>query len=59
MDTYLLFSKKTHLNEDGLPWLKGAETHTFTAKRNTSSLSNMGRISEFPERKMQYDYRGD
>ena len=24
------------LTEDGLPWLRGAETHTFTAKRNTA-----------------------
>ena len=36
MDTYLLFRKKAPLTEDGLPWLRGAETHTFTAKRNTA-----------------------
>ena len=36
MDTGLLFRKRTALTEDHMPWLCGAEEHTWTAKRNTS-----------------------
>ena len=44
MDTYLLFRKKAPLTEDNLPWLKGADTHTFTAKRNTSGSASVSAI---------------
>jgi len=36
MDTVLLFRKRTPLTEDGLPWLRGAEEHPWTARRNAS-----------------------
>jgi hypothetical protein len=36
MDIWLLFRKKTPMAEEGIPWLRGAEEHTFTAKRNTT-----------------------
>lgn len=36
MDIYLLFRKKSPLTEEGLPWLRGAYEHEFTAKRNTT-----------------------
>ena len=44
MDIYLLFRKKAPLTEDNLPWLKGAETHSFTAKRNTSGSASVSAI---------------
>ena len=36
MDIYLLFRKKSLLTEEGLPWLRGAFEHEFTARRNSS-----------------------
>ncbi len=36
MDIYLLFRKKSPLTEEGLSWLRGAEEHTYAAKRNAS-----------------------
>lgn len=36
MDIYLLFRKKSPLTEEGLPWLRGAFEHEFTARRNSS-----------------------
>jgi MoxR-like ATPase len=36
MDTALLFRKHTPLSDDHLPWLRGAEEHKWTARRNTS-----------------------
>jgi len=36
MDIYLLFRKKSPLTEEGLPWLRGAFEHEFTAQRNAS-----------------------
>ena len=36
MDIYLLFRKKSPLTEEGLPWLRGALEHEFTARRNAS-----------------------
>jgi len=42
MNTVLLFRKRSPLTEDGLPWLRGAEEHPWTAKRN---LSGKGVVS--------------
>ena len=36
MDIYLLFRKKSPLTEEGLPWLRGALEHEFTARRNAT-----------------------
>ena len=36
MDTALLFRKHTPLTDDHLPWLRGAEEHAWTARRNAS-----------------------
>jgi hypothetical protein len=36
MDTVLLFRKRTPLTDDRLPWLRGSEEHTWTARCNTS-----------------------
>jgi hypothetical protein len=36
MDTVLLFRKRTPLTDDHLPWLRGSEEHSWTARRNTS-----------------------
>jgi MoxR-like ATPase len=36
MDTEYLFRKHTPMTEDRLPWLRGSEEHSWTAKRNTS-----------------------
>ncbi len=36
MDTVLLFRKRTPLTDDRLPWLRGAEEHSWTARRNAS-----------------------
>jgi hypothetical protein len=36
MDISLLFRKRTPLTDDRIPWLRGAEEHTFTARRNTT-----------------------
>lgn len=36
MDTVLLFRKRTPLTDDRLPWLRGSEEHSWTARRNTS-----------------------
>lgn len=36
MDTVLLFRKRSPLTDDRLPWLRGSEEHSWTARRNTS-----------------------
>lgn len=36
MDIWLLFRKKTPMNDEGIPWLRGSEEHTCTAKRNVT-----------------------
>jgi len=44
MDIYLLFRKKSPLSDEGLPWLRGAEEHEFTAKRNTTGRAVISAI---------------
>ena len=36
MDTVLLFRTRSPLTDDRLPWLRGSEDHSWTARRNTS-----------------------
>ncbi|MEW5869900.1 MAG: hypothetical protein AB1894_11535 [Chloroflexota bacterium] len=44
MDIHLLFRKKSPLSAEGLPWLRGAEEHEFTAKRNTTGRASVSAI---------------
>ena len=44
VDIWLLFRKKTPMNNEGIPWLKGAEEHAFTAKRNTTGRAAVSAI---------------
>ena len=44
MDIYLLFRKKSPLTQDNLPWLKGAKTHSYPAKRNISDSASVSAI---------------
>jgi nitric oxide reductase NorQ protein len=36
MDIWLLFRKKSPMTDEGIPWLKGAEEHSYIAKRNAT-----------------------
>jgi MoxR-like ATPase len=40
----LLFRKRTPLHSDGLPWLRGAEEHTFVASRNPAAYALVSAI---------------
>lgn len=44
MDIWLLFRKKTPMDNEGIPWLKGAEEHAFTAKRNTTGRAAVSAV---------------
>jgi MoxR-like ATPase len=44
MDITLLFRKKTPLSDEGLPWLRGAFEHEFTARRNSSGRAVLSAV---------------
>jgi MoxR-like ATPase len=44
MDIFLLFRKRTPLSDDRIPWLRGAEEHTWTARRNSTGKGTVSAI---------------
>ncbi len=44
MDTLLLFRKRTPLVEDHIPWLRGGEEHSWTARRNRTGKAAVSAI---------------
>jgi MoxR-like ATPase len=44
MNTGILFRKKSPLHEWGIPWLRGGQEHTHTAKRNATGSASVSAI---------------
>jgi len=44
MNVSLLFRKRSPLKEEDMPWISGAETHSWTAKRNATGEASVSAI---------------